>query len=1186
MSVEGLGTVEAPRPLLSRSLPSGKNPVSVLMEYGQRSKSPIEFIITGPPAHPTTQSKGHQQEKHHSCAMSSPYPELALPAMAEQKEQILQYLLTVGRRNRDNLHMYGSDYSPSHYCPSHYRPADYSPSDYSPSDDRGSHYSRSDYSPSNYSPSNYSPSEDRASDFYRYRPAGYSSSSDRGTHYSPSHYSPSNVRGSDFSPSHYHPAGYSPSHYSPDDYRPDDRGSDFSPSHYHPAGYSSSSSDRGTHYSPSDDRGSDFSPSHYSPAGYSSSDDRGTHYSPSHYSPSDYSPSPSSVRRNYRNYSPPMTAAPTTAAPHDSGTHYSCPHDSGTHYSHPDDSGTHDSRPHDSHPHDSRLDDSAPHDSPSLIPEEHDRQTCLRGCGRLVSSNGNTGRHDGRLDVCFTPQDYFIWKSRDSLLRLSNSGRQIVNEESALPKTYSTRRGQLQLYSQDLVTIETSAVTRDGKQKVVQRYTRQDKSQLSTLKELTAAILSYSNTQYTSSRLGPLFLPPLHHRPLAPDLHHPIPPPLCTTQVQPSPELLGQFNPECLPAEGITEFLGNQPEGLLPPLTVGQSASHRPCLENTARPKWEGARTDEHHTAHCLPPIAESRTVKILHQQPRFLPLLFPEREDPPPPVAGSIAGRKGPGKQSSLAFLQNRQLDLQNPCTSRDPSRGVVRGILPLELRDLQNGKPVGCLILGPDGEIIQLSLYNDNHDHDTQEQGGELEPNTDVPDGDIQHHQAIHKLVEFHTLTEINACSPSSQKDPEAVTETKTKTSEAVAWTKVIKNHITIPPLKEQVGKEEPRAGNTEQGSIHGSHQPGKREMKPGKSEASDGQKTSRARTEGGWERQKTKSDAESIRRRTEEERTNREEADTQHHSALPSVVKINEEPMKKEEEINQNIKKASDLKSTERPSATQRHNNKTHLEEEKEHVNINADKHSQSESSLRSAASPFSPKSLKRSSASFCEGVEHASATGLAPSRGCLSSCSTVMITEEELMLNPIKQESSRPRNGLEEEEVAAVRLAKRAERRRQDVERKRREREEEELKQQKREETEERMKNELERLRLEEERQQEEERKKLLEMEESERIEYLFRKEQEEESRRNEDEHRKRREEEATLQAAVEARLQAEQLAREMALLQQQLAVQRRLLLEAGGLEKTQGISRPWIYSYFTLLQLLGVNPTTAETITPD
>ncbi|KAK1895382.1 Double-stranded RNA-specific adenosine deaminase [Dissostichus eleginoides] len=46
-SVEGMGTVEAPRPPLSRSLPGGKNPVSVLMEYSQRSESPIEFIITG-----------------------------------------------------------------------------------------------------------------------------------------------------------------------------------------------------------------------------------------------------------------------------------------------------------------------------------------------------------------------------------------------------------------------------------------------------------------------------------------------------------------------------------------------------------------------------------------------------------------------------------------------------------------------------------------------------------------------------------------------------------------------------------------------------------------------------------------------------------------------------------------------------------------------------------------------------------------------------------------------------------------------------------------------------------------------------------------------------------------------------------------------------------------------------------
>ncbi|XP_037640424.1 double-stranded RNA-specific adenosine deaminase isoform X2 [Sebastes umbrosus] len=46
-TVEAMSTAEGPRPPLSRSLPGGKNPVSVLMEYSQRSGNPIEFIITG-----------------------------------------------------------------------------------------------------------------------------------------------------------------------------------------------------------------------------------------------------------------------------------------------------------------------------------------------------------------------------------------------------------------------------------------------------------------------------------------------------------------------------------------------------------------------------------------------------------------------------------------------------------------------------------------------------------------------------------------------------------------------------------------------------------------------------------------------------------------------------------------------------------------------------------------------------------------------------------------------------------------------------------------------------------------------------------------------------------------------------------------------------------------------------------
>uniref|UniRef100_A0A3B3D9V3 Adenosine deaminase RNA specific n=1 Tax=Oryzias melastigma TaxID=30732 RepID=A0A3B3D9V3_ORYME len=43
----GAEGAEGPRQPLSRSLPGGKNPVSVLMEYSQRSGKPIEFIATG-----------------------------------------------------------------------------------------------------------------------------------------------------------------------------------------------------------------------------------------------------------------------------------------------------------------------------------------------------------------------------------------------------------------------------------------------------------------------------------------------------------------------------------------------------------------------------------------------------------------------------------------------------------------------------------------------------------------------------------------------------------------------------------------------------------------------------------------------------------------------------------------------------------------------------------------------------------------------------------------------------------------------------------------------------------------------------------------------------------------------------------------------------------------------------------
>lgn len=121
-------------------------------------------------------------------------------------------------------------------------------------------------------------------------------------------------------------------------------------------------------------------------------------------------------------------------------------------------------------------------------------------------------------------KDYYIWKSQESLLRFSSSGHVLVKEESTLPKTYSTRRGPLLLYSQvfvcvhvmkgiwpgtvnkkyipffclqDLVTMETSCESEaeNRKKRLARRYTEQVERQLSTLKELTAAILRYGKNQ-------------------------------------------------------------------------------------------------------------------------------------------------------------------------------------------------------------------------------------------------------------------------------------------------------------------------------------------------------------------------------------------------------------------------------------------------------------------------------------------------------------------------------------------------------------------------------------------------------------------------------------------------------------------------------------------------------------------
>ncbi|XP_047457696.1 DDRGK domain-containing protein 1-like [Mugil cephalus] len=74
-----------------------------------------------------------------------------------------------------------------------------------------------------------------------------------------------------------------------------------------------------------------------------------------------------------------------------------------------------------------------------------------------------------------------------------------------------------------------------------------------------------------------------------------------------------------------------------------------------------------------------------------------------------------------------------------------------------------------------------------------------------------------------------------------------------------------------------------------------------------------------------------------------------------------------------------------------------------------------------------------------------------------------------------------------------------------------------------------------------------------------MQFLRRKEWEEEERRRQEEERRRQEE--------EARRQEERLFREEEVLG---SFRRGLLVEAGGLQKSQGVSRPWISSYFLFL----------------
>ncbi|KAL6484576.1 hypothetical protein MHYP_G00066210 [Metynnis hypsauchen] len=192
-------------------------------------------------------------------------------------------------------------------------------------------------------------------------------------------------------------------------------------------------------------------------------------------------------------------------------------------------------------------------------------------------------------------------------------------------------------------------------------------------------------------------------------------------------------------------------------------------------------------------------------------------------------------------------------------------------------------------------------------------------------------------------------------------------------------------------------------------------------------------------------------------------------------------------------------------------------------------------------------------------------------------------EQARLKKLAEEDERQRQEQKEKERQKREKAETE----RNMERERRRQEEKrrllEQLQRERQEKEEKRAAELKRRQQEEEAQRELERRKLQEMEESERLEYLRRKQEEEEERRKTAEERRRAEEEAATQVEEEARLLAQLTAKQRAALEHKLRFHRSLFVEAGGLEQTQDISRPWVFSYFNLLKLLGLTEPPEELV---
>ncbi|KAK3577130.1 hypothetical protein CHS0354_037463 [Potamilus streckersoni] len=182
------------------------------------------------------------------------------------------------------------------------------------------------------------------------------------------------------------------------------------------------------------------------------------------------------------------------------------------------------------------------------------------------------------------------------------------------------------------------------------------------------------------------------------------------------------------------------------------------------------------------------------------------------------------------------------------------------------------------------------------------------------------------------------------------------------------------------------------------------------------------------------------------------------------------------------------------------------------------------------------------------------------------------EEERRLKKLQEDEEAEREAREANELEL--------RRQRELEREKRKKEEyakklEEMRKKQAEE-EQRKAEEAERRRLEEEEERKREAEMLAAMAEEERIEYEKRKQLEEEERQKREAEEKRRREEEAQRAMELARKLAEEMARKQAELEARLRFNRSVQVESSGLDHTQDITRAFVFSYFELLQWLGLD----------